>query len=146
MNVWEAIFLGALQGATEFLPVSSSGHLVVGQTLLGLEIRGVQFEVVVHVATLISVIVMYRGRLIELIHGTLRRDRDAWRYVGLLAAATLPAGIVGVFFRGAVQRHAAVVKPRTEPPNRMIAPAPRKPIPATTCAATRPGSPVRGSP
>jgi len=103
VNVWEAIFLGVLQGATEFLPVSSSGHLVVGQTLLGLEIPGVQFEVVVHVATLISVIVMYRERLIELLRGTLRRDRDAWRYVGLLAAATLPAGIVGVFFRGAVE-------------------------------------------
>ena len=103
MNVWEAIVLGALQGATEFLPVSSSGHLVVGQTLLGLEIQGVQFEVVVHVATLISVIVMYRGRLIDLVRGTLRRDRDAWRYVGLLAVATLPAGIVGVFFRGAVE-------------------------------------------
>ena len=90
MNVWEAVFLGFLQGATEFLPVSSSGHLVVGQTLLGLDIQGVQFEVVVHLATLISVIVMYRGRLIELLYGTLRRDGDAWRYVGLLALATLP--------------------------------------------------------
>ena len=98
MSVWEAVFLGALQGATEFLPISSSGHLVVGQTLLGLEIRGVQFEVAVHVATLISVLVMYRGRLVDLLYGTLRRDGKAWRYVGLLALATLPAGIVGVFF------------------------------------------------
>ena len=95
--------LGALQGATEFLPVSSSGHLVVGQTLLGLEIQGVQFEVAVHVATLISVLVMYRGRLIELLYGTLRRDGDAWRYVGLLAVATLPAGVVGVFFRDSIE-------------------------------------------
>ena len=95
--------LGALQGATEFLPVSSSGHLVVGQTLLGLEIQGVQFEVAVHVATLISVLVMYRGRLIELLYGTLRRDGDAWRYVGLLAVATLPAGVVGVFFRDLIE-------------------------------------------
>ena len=103
MNVWEAVFLGALQGATEFFPVSSSGHLVVGQTLLGLEIPGVQFEVAVHVATLVSVLVIYRVRLLELLYGTLRRDGDAWRYVGLLALATLPAGIVGVFFRDAIE-------------------------------------------
>ena len=103
MSVWEAVFLGALQGATEFFPVSSSGHLVVGQTLLGLEISGVQFEIAVHVATLISVVVIYRGRLIDLLYGTLRRDGDAWRYVGLLALATLPAGIVGVFFRDAIE-------------------------------------------
>ncbi len=103
MSVWEAVFLWALQGATEFFPVSSSGHLVVGQTLLGLEIPGVQFEVAVHVATLISVLVVYRGRLIELLYGTLRRDGDAWRYVGLLTLATLPAAIVGVFFQDAIE-------------------------------------------
>ena len=103
MNVWEAVFLGVLQGATEFFPVSSSGHLVVGQTLLGLEISGVQFEVAVHMATLISVLLVYRGRLMDLLYGTLRRDGDAWRYVGLLALATLPAGIVGVFFRDAIE-------------------------------------------
>ncbi len=103
MTVWEAVFLGALQGATEFFPVSSSGHLVVGQTLLGLEIPGVQFEVVVHVATLISVMVVYRGRLITLLYGTLRQEGDAWRYVGLLALATVPAGIVGVLFGDAIE-------------------------------------------
>ena len=103
MNVWEAVFLGFLQGATEFFPVSSSGHLVVGQRLLGLEIQGVQFVVAVHVATLISVLVMYRGRLMELLSGTLRRDGKAWRYVGLIALATLPAGIAGVFFRDAIE-------------------------------------------
>ena len=102
MSLWQAVFLGALQGGTEFFPVSSSGHLVVGQTLLGLEIPGVQFEVAVHVATLISVLVMYRGRLIDLVSGTLRRDGDAWRYLGLLAVATLPAGVVGVFFGDAI--------------------------------------------
>ena len=104
MSVWEAVFLGALQGATEFLPVSSSGHLVVGQTLLGLEIPGIQFEVALHVATLISVLVIYRSRLIDLLYGTLQRDGDAWRYMGLLALATLPAGIVGVFFMDAIKR------------------------------------------
>jgi len=103
VNVWEAILLGALQGVTEFFPVSSSGHLVVGQKLLGLEVPGVQFEVAVHVATLFSVLVIYRSRLIELVVGALRKDRDAWRYVGLLALATLPAAIVGVLFRDRIE-------------------------------------------
>ncbi len=103
MNLWEAVFLGAIQGATEFLPVSSSGHLVVGQTLLGLEIQGVQFEVAVHVATLISVIVIYRDRILDLLSGALKRDPGAWRYIGLLAVATLPAGLTGVFFRDIIQ-------------------------------------------
>jgi undecaprenyl-diphosphatase len=76
---------------------------VVGQTLLGLEIPGIQFEVAVHVATLISVFVIYRSRLIDLLSGMLRRDGDAWLYVGLLALATLPAAIVGVFFMDAIE-------------------------------------------
>ena len=103
MNVWEAILLGALQGVTEFFPVSSSGHLVVGQKLLGLEVPGVQFEVAVHVATLFSVLVIYRSRLFDLLVGALRKDRDAWRYVGLLAVATLPAAIVGVLLRDRIE-------------------------------------------
>jgi undecaprenyl-diphosphatase len=103
VSVWEAVVLGMLQGATEFLPVSSSGHLVVGQTLLGLEIPGVQFEVTVHVATLVSVLVIYRDRLIRLLRGALGGDREAWKYAGLIALATLPAGVVGVFFLDAIE-------------------------------------------
>ena len=78
---------------------------MVGQTLLGWEIPGVQFEVAVHVATLISVLVIYRSRLIDLLGGMMRRDRNAWQYVGLLALATLPAALVGVFFAEAIEAH-----------------------------------------
>ena len=53
MSLWEALVLGFVQGATEFLPVSSSGHLVIGQAVLGIDIEGVAFEVAVHVATLV---------------------------------------------------------------------------------------------
>jgi undecaprenyl-diphosphatase len=52
---------------------------------------------------LFSVLVIYRGRLIDLLSGTLRQERDAWKYVGLLALATLPAAIVGVFFGDAIE-------------------------------------------
>jgi undecaprenyl-diphosphatase len=101
---FEAILLGLLQGVTEFLPVSSSGHLVMGQELMGLSLPGITFEVVVHVATLLSVLVVYRERLIGLARRTLlERDGEAWRYVGLLALATLPVAVIGVTQGGRVE-------------------------------------------
>lgn len=104
MNTLEALILGLLQGATEFLPVSSSGHLVIGQELMGLSVPGITFEVVVHVATLISVVVVYRRRLLELAGGAfVRRDMEAWRYVALLGAATLPVAVVGLVFGDLVE-------------------------------------------
>jgi undecaprenyl-diphosphatase len=103
LSAWEALVLGVVQGATEFLPVSSSGHLVVGQTLLGVEAPGVSFEIVVHLATLLSVLVVYRERVLRLMAGALRREREAWGYVGLLALATVPAGIVGVLFKDSIE-------------------------------------------
>ncbi len=103
MSLFEALFLGFVQGATEFLPVSSSGHLVMGQTLLGIRLPGVTFEVAVHMATLLSVLVVYRERVGRLVVGALTRDGEAWRYIGLLALATLPAAAVGVGLGGVVE-------------------------------------------
>ena len=103
MTSWEAGLLGILQGATEFLPVSSSGHLVVGQALLGLELPGVAFEVAVHVATLLSVVVVYRARLGGLASGVVMGEARAWGYLGLLALATVPAALIGVLLGDAVE-------------------------------------------
>jgi len=96
MSVWEALVLGFIQGATEFLPVSSSGHLVMGQALMNVRIPGVVFEVAVHVATLVSVLFFYRRRIWGLIRGAAKGRKDAWRYVFLLCLATLPAAGVGL--------------------------------------------------
>ena len=98
MTWYEGVLLGFLQGATEFLPVSSSGHLVMGQTVLGLEVPGMAFEVALHVATLLSVVVVYRERIGALLAGVLRGDRVQLRYAGLLVLASVPAGIAGVGF------------------------------------------------
>lgn len=98
MSLWEAVILGMIQGATEFLPVSSSGHLVVAQELLDVHVDGLFFEVAVHVATLLSIVLVYRERLGALVGGLLARDPEAWRYTGLLVAATLPAVVVGLLF------------------------------------------------
>jgi undecaprenyl-diphosphatase len=102
LSFWEAVLLGIVQGATEFLPVSSSGHLVIGQALLGIELPGIFFEVAVHVATLLSVLLVYRQRVAELFVGAVRREPSALRYVGLILLASVPAGVVGVFFEDAV--------------------------------------------
>jgi undecaprenyl-diphosphatase len=87
----DALVLGLIQGLTEFLPVSSSGHLVMFQVLLGVQQPGLLFEIAVHVATLASVLVFYRRRLVLLGSGALRRRPDELRYLAKLAVATLPA-------------------------------------------------------
>jgi undecaprenyl-diphosphatase len=98
MTWWEGIVLGLVQGLTEFLPVSSSGHLVLAEALLGLRTPGVFVEVAVHVATLVAVAIVYWQRLAQLLLGVVRREPAAWRSVGLLALASVPAAVVGLLF------------------------------------------------
>lgn len=99
MSALEAVALGILQGLTEFLPVSSSGHLVIGQALLDIHLPGVTFEVTVHLATLCAVLWVYRRRVGSLASGALRGDRSSWIYIGLLVLASVPAGLAGVLAR-----------------------------------------------
>jgi undecaprenyl-diphosphatase len=97
---WEAGLLGLIQGLTEFFPVSSSGHLVIGQAVLGLAIPGIFFDVVVHVATLFSVLIVYRERFRFLVRGTVGRgEPNAWPYLWKLGLATIPAVVVGFTLR-----------------------------------------------
>jgi undecaprenyl-diphosphatase len=96
MTWWEALILGVIQGLTEFFPVSSSGHLVMGQALLGLQIPGILFDVVVHIATLISVLVVYREKVWHLIRGAIGLEAEStWPYILKVGLATVPAVIVG---------------------------------------------------
>lgn len=104
MSVLEALLLGIVQGLTEFLPVSSSGHLVLGQAILGIDAPGVGFEVVLHLATLTAVLWVYRRRVGQLLAGMVRGRPDAWRYAGLIVIASVPAGLVGYFGRGFFER------------------------------------------
>lgn len=103
MTVWEAVILGIVQGATEFLPVSSSGHLVLTQELMGLRLPGVVFEVAVHVATLVSILLVYRDRVARLVTGSLRGDRESLAYLGQLVLATVPAAILGLLFKDRIE-------------------------------------------
>lgn len=96
---WEGLFLGLVQGLTEFLPISSSGHLVLAEELVGFHPPGLYVEVGLHVATLLSVFVAYRVRIAGLSRGLATGDRESWRYAGLLVLASVPAAVAGLFFR-----------------------------------------------
>jgi undecaprenyl-diphosphatase len=100
----QGVVLGIVQGATEFLPVSSSGHLVVTQALLGIDPPGVVLEVLVHVATLFAVVVVYWRRIGDLTAKCFRGDRESWRFVLLLGLATIPGAVVGVLLNDVVER------------------------------------------
>ncbi len=104
MTLLEAVALGLLQGLTEFFPVSSSGHLVLAEAILGVNPPGISFEVLVHLATLVSVLVAYRQRLGRLIAGAARGDRRELRYLGMLGLASVPAAIAGSTLSRAIAR------------------------------------------
>ena len=97
MSILEAIGLGALQGVTEFLPISSSGHLVIGQHLLGIAVPGNAFEIWVHLGTLLSILVVFRKKILSLLSTVSRTDTR--RYIGFLIAGTVPAVVIGLGFR-----------------------------------------------
>ena len=104
LSWWQGLLLGLVQGLTEFLPISSSGHLVLAERLVGYRPQGVFFEVVVHVATLFSVLVAYRVKLLALLRGVLGGDREAWRYCLLLVLASIPAAAAGIVLREYFER------------------------------------------
>lgn len=95
--------LGLLQGLTEFLPVSSSGHLVLARIALGVEAPGAIVEAAAHLGTLLSLFLYFRRDLGRLAVGFLRRGEER-RYLGHLAVATLPVVVVGLLARGAIER------------------------------------------
>jgi len=104
MNLWQGILLGLVQGLTEFLPVSSDGHLAVIGHVAGVHTPGVFVEVALHVATLGSILGVYGGRFWRLAVDVLRRQPDALRYAGLLIIGMIPAGLVGIFLEHLIEQ------------------------------------------
>lgn len=98
MSLLEAIVLGAVQGLTEFIPISSSGHLVILPELFGWDTPGLAFDVLLHVASLLALLVYFSGDLLDLWRGFVAGDRGSRRLVGLLVLASVPAGLAGLAF------------------------------------------------
>jgi undecaprenyl-diphosphatase len=94
----ESILLGILQGLTEFLPVSSSGHLVLAQELLaGFDGPATAFDVLLHGGTLVAVLLYFRQDLLQIVRDSTRPSEGGLRLPFLLIVGSIPAGIVGVF-------------------------------------------------
>jgi undecaprenyl-diphosphatase len=98
VSILQALVLGAVQGLTEFVPVSSSGHLVVVPELLGWPQPGLTFDVLLHIASLIALLIYFSRDLIDITRGWFARDRGARNLVALLVVGTIPAAIAGLLF------------------------------------------------
>ena len=104
MNWFEAIVLGLVQGLTEFLPVSSSGHLTIAKELFGIEQNNLSFEVVVHAATVCSTIVAFRKQIWDLLKGFFNLQMNPQKeYIFKIAVSMIPVFIVGMFFKEQVE-------------------------------------------
>ena len=105
MEWFEAIILGLVQGLTEFLPVSSSGHLEIAEDLLGVETTDdLMFTTMVHAATVLSTVVVFRKQILDLFTGLFRfKYNDETDYVLKIAVSIVPVMIVGLFFKDQVE-------------------------------------------
>ena len=112
MSGVEALVLGLIQGLTEFLPVSSSGHLVLSQAILGVDAPGISFEVLVHFATLLAIVTAFRRDIWDLIVSFVRglanpvsrfREDVHFRTSLFVLLGTIPAGIAGLLFEEYVE-------------------------------------------
>src|SRR5574344_2919152 len=101
MNTIQAIILGIVQGITEFLPVSSSGHLQLAKELLGVSIdENLSFDVALHAGTVLSTIVVLWSEIWRLLKGLCsRRFNDEQAYVLKLIVSMIPIGVLGVLFK-----------------------------------------------
>jgi len=99
--VLTAALWGLIQGLTEFLPISSSGHLVLIPALFGFDEPGLAASVMLHLGTLLAVLAYYRSDLARLVH--LRTDPEARRILLLLVVGTIPAALVGLTLHGPIE-------------------------------------------
>lgn len=106
MDWFEALILGLVQGLTEYLPVSSSGHLAIGSALFGVKgEENLAFTIVVHVATVLSTLVILWKEIEWIFRGLFKWEmNEETRYVINILISMIPVGIVGVFFKDEVER------------------------------------------
>ena len=102
MDWFEVVFLSLVQGLTEFLPVSSSGHLVIIQSFMGFEEPPVILDVVLHVGTLLAVFFYFRRELINILFGLLKKERESFSITFLVLIGSLPAVLVGGIFENQI--------------------------------------------
>lgn len=119
LPLWQAIALGAIEGATEYLPVSSTGHLLIFQHWIGQsedieETEAAQaFAICIQVGAILAVVFLYFGRLQQLVRGVFGGDREGRRLAFHLIIAFLPAAVIGLLFRKLIKEHLFGIRPVT---------------------------------
>jgi undecaprenyl-diphosphatase len=106
--VWKMFILGVVQGLSEFLPISSSGHLVLAKELLGFTDAGLTAVVFLHFGTLVALIVFFAKKIWRIICGAFSRQREArvdnWKLILFIVLASIPAALVGLLAREPLDR------------------------------------------
>lgn len=106
MGVLEAIIIGIIQGLTEFLPVSSSGHIELSKAILNVEVEGeenVMFTVVLHAATALSTIIIFRKDILQIISGLFQfKWNDDFKFAIKILISMFPAAFVGIVFNDVI--------------------------------------------
>lgn len=108
LSVLDAVILGVVEGITEYLPVSSTGHLLVVQRLLGLgqgadKVAADTYVVAIQLGAILAVVALYRARITSMAKGLLGRDREGRHVFAMLAASFLPAAVIGVSLGGTIK-------------------------------------------
>ncbi len=103
MTLLIAALLGVIQGLTEFLPVSSTAHLLIGARLLRFEDPGGVFTVMIQLGSILAIMWLYRAKIVHVLKG-LPSDRDARHFVAMIVVAFLPAAVAGALLSGFVKR------------------------------------------
>jgi undecaprenyl-diphosphatase len=116
MSWWESAALGILQGLTEFLPISSSGHLVLGENLLKVKFDDISFEVFLHFGTFLSVVIVFRKTIWGMIKAVMKKAgvgflkcnqadlTENWNLFWLIVLGSVPAGVLGILFKSYVEK------------------------------------------
>ena len=110
MTWFEAIILALVQGLTEFLPISSSAHLILPSQVLGWSDQGLAFDVAVHVGTLLAIVIYFRREVFDLSQAWLnsvtgREQSQNGRLAWLIVLSTIPAGLSGILFNDYISEH-----------------------------------------
>ncbi|MBT6718383.1 MAG: undecaprenyl-diphosphate phosphatase [Nitrospina sp.] len=98
MELFQIILLGIIQGLTEFLPVSSSGHLILAPLVLNFKDQGLALDAILHLGTLMAILIFFKKDLWEIFRGLFDRELTTHKLAWCIVAASLPAGLIGLFF------------------------------------------------
>ena len=105
MNSWEAFILGIIQGLTEFLPISSSGHLELGSYLLNTNTsENLLFTIVVHIATALSIIIVFKKDIQQILYSLFNfSNNEDTQLILKIILSSVPVGLIGIFFEEKVE-------------------------------------------